>query len=383
MKKFKSGRVVALSAVVFAASFIGASAKSLNFSVGLGPGSSVTQAANRYADKVKELSGGKLTVKVFPLELVSLPEMGPGIRDGLTDIGFMAAPYYPAEFAHTNFLAEQSMMMTLLEPTGKEGLAYAGAMTEYILTKCPECQEEYKKQNHVYMGHISTTPYVLLCRNEIRTAADLKGKRLRAGSAAYKRFAEHFGAVGVQLPASEAYEALSQGVLDCAMLSAGDLTNYRLKEVVNSITMRVPGNVYGGTVAGNINRDTWKGLTNEQRQVLLKAGAQLAAEITLSYQQIQDSDLADAKAAGKSIIEPTADLIKDLRTFVEADQKVVADLFRSNYRVSRAPNMQTEFRPILERWVGLVANVESLDGLAKVYWEEVYSKIDPATYGME
>lgn len=382
MMKFPNAGIAGLAMLLTAAPATTTLAEELNFSVGLGPGSSVTQAANHYAENVEKLTEGALTVKVFPLELVSLPEMGPGIGDGLTDIGFMAAPYYPAEFAHTNFLAEQSMMMTLLEPTGKEGLAYAGAMTEFIMTQCPECQAEYKRQNHVYMGHISTTPYVLLCNAEIREADDLEGRRLRAGSAAYKRFAEHFGAVGVQMPASEAYEALNQGVLDCAMLSAGDLTNYRLKEVVDFITLRVPGNVYGGTVAGNINRDKWQSLSDDERKALLKAGARLAAEITLSYQQLQDSDLADAKADGKTIIEPSDELIEEIRAFVKADQKVVADLFTSNYGVERAQEMQEAFRPVLERWVELVADVETVDDLASIYWDEVFSKIDPATYGM-
>lgn len=371
-----------MAGAILATSLSGALAEELNFSVGLGPSSTVTVAANHYAKTVEELTNGDITVKVFPLELVSLPEMGPGIRDGLTDIGFMAAPYYPAEFAHTNFLAEQSMMMTLLEPTGKEGLAYAGAITEFIFNNCPECLAEYKTQNHVYMGHISTTPYVMLCKPEIRTIADLKGKRLRAGSAAYKRFAEHFGAVGVQMAASEAYEALSQGVLDCAMLSAGDLTNYRLQEVVDSVTLRVPGNVYGGTVAGNINRDTWQSLSNEERASLLKAGARLAAEITLSYKEQGDKDLAETKEAGKSVLEPSEELVAELRKFVEADQLVVAELFKTNYGVENASAMQEEFRPILERWVKLVDGVETLDELADVYYNENFAKLDPSSYGM-
>lgn len=360
-----------------------ASAEQLNFSVGLGPGSSVTKAAEDYAGTVKEMSDGELTVKVFPLELVSLPEMGPGIRDGLTDIGFMAAPYYPSEFAHTNFLAEQSMVLNLIDVDGKEGMAYAGAMSDYIINECDECRAEFEEQNHVYMGHISTTPYVMLCSEEVSTPAQLEGKRLRAGSAAYKRFAEHFGAVGVQMPASEAYEALSQGVLDCAMLSAGDLTNYRLKEVVNSVTLGVPGNVYGGTVAGNINRDAWQGLSDDDRAILLEAGAQLSADITYSYHALQESDLSDARADGKSVVEASPELTEELKTFVREDQELVAELFRTNYGVENAEGMQTEFREVLEKWVGLVKDVETPEDLGQLYWEQVFSKLDPATYSMD
>jgi len=76
-----------------------AAAEELNYSVGFGPNSLFAQSADAYAEYMNEISGGELTIRVFPLSLVSLAEMGPGIRDGLTDLGFMAGPYYPAEFA--------------------------------------------------------------------------------------------------------------------------------------------------------------------------------------------------------------------------------------------------------------------------------------------
>lgn len=361
----------------------GAAADELNFSVGLGPGSTVTQDVEAYAEKIEEWSGGDLTIRVFPLSLVSLPEMAPGVRDGLTDIGYMAAPYFPTEFAHTNFLAEQTMMMTLLDPPeGKEGAVYAGAISDFILNECEGCLDEYEAQNHVYMGHMSTSPYVMLCREPVTDIGQLKGKRLRAGSAAYRRFAEHFGAIGVQMPASEAYEALSQGVLDCAMLSAGDLTNYRLIEVVKAVTTGVPGNVYGGTVIGNINRDVWQGLSDEQREVLLRGTAWLGAHMTWSYLAQQERDLTDATEKGVAVSEADPALMTELAHFIETDQQVVAELFAENYGIENAAQMQEAFRPYLEKWIDLLQDVDDADELTEVYWDEIYSKLDPSAYAM-
>lgn len=357
-------------------------AKELNYSLGLGPGSAVAIAADVYAEKVAELSEGDLSIRVFPLSLVSLPEMGPGIRDGLTDIGYMAAPYYPAEFATANFLAEQSMALNLRGSPENSDLAYAGAMTEYILTKCPECLEEFKAQNHVYMGHIASSKYYLLCNTEVATLDALQGKRLRAGGASFQRFAEHFGAVGVQMPANEAYEGLSQGVLDCAMLSAPELTNFRLMEVVDAITLGVPGNVFGGTVAGNINRDTWQGLSEAERKVLIKAGAMLAAHITWNYHAADAENLAEAREQGKSVLQPADDLVEAVKAFVQEDQAVVADLYQTNFDVSRADEMQEEFSTVLDKWLELTKDVDSAEALTSLYYGEIYAKLDPSTYGM-
>ncbi|PHR20678.1 MAG: C4-dicarboxylate ABC transporter substrate-binding protein [Hoeflea sp.] len=374
-----------MAAIVGAVLVAGAAqAETLNFSVGMGPNSSITKAVNAYAERVEAATDGEVKIKVFPLELVGLPEMAPGIRDGLTDIGYMATPYFPSEFAHSNFLAELSMALNLFEGvSGIAGNAYAGAMTEFITTKCPECLAEFKAQNHVYMGHMSTSPYSLLCNGDVKTIDDLKGKRLRAGGAVFKRFSEHFGAVGVQLPANEAYEALSQGVLDCAILSVPELTNYRLQDVVTSVTLGVPGNVFGGTVSGNFNRDVWAGLTPEQREDIFKEQARLASDMTFTYASEQERNLKETKDLGKSVYTPDAEMQAALKDFAMADQDVVAKLFAENYGVDDAAEMQAEFLTVLERWLDLVKDVKNAEELAKIYWTKNYSKLDPNGYGLD
>jgi len=123
-------------------------------------------------------------------------------------------------------------------------------MTDYIMNGCPECLDEYEAQNHVYMGHMSTSPYLSLCKDvTIDSLEDVQGVRFRSGSSSYQRMAENFGGVAVQLAASEAYEAMNQGILDCAWLAASDLTSLRLIEIVDSVTVQFPGTVYGGSQA--------------------------------------------------------------------------------------------------------------------------------------
>lgn len=361
---------------------LAAQAKQLNFSIGLGPGSAPVLAAEDYAASVKEASGGDLTIKVFPLELLSLPEMGPGIRDGLTDMGYLVTPYFPSEFSHSNFLADLSMLQVTFDHTGSEDLAYAGAMSEFITLNCPNCLEEFSKQNQVYLGHVASSPYALLCKNEISSAEDMKGKRLRAGGANQKRFAEHFGAIAVQIPANEAYEALSQGVIDCSMASLPELTNFRLMEVVNSITLGIPGNVWGGTAAGNINLDTWKSLSADERALMLQEAAGLAAGITWNYHAAHTENLGSAKTEGKSVIEPDADFVSAARDFVREDMKLVADLYKQNYKIDDAEDTQAQFAEILGRWTELTKGIEDRKALGELYWTEIFSKLDPETYGL-
>ncbi|MFE3837211.1 C4-dicarboxylate TRAP transporter substrate-binding protein [Pseudogemmobacter sonorensis] len=357
-------------------------AQSLNYSVGLGPDSAPTRAAHDYAASVAEASGGAMDINVFSLELLSLAEMSPGLRDGLTDIGYVVLSYFTAEYAHSNLLAELSMIQTLLPATGKESLAFSGAMAEYITTGCEECLAEFKAQNQVYLGSAVTPPYMLLCNKPISTVADLRGKRLRIATTTHKRLAEHFGAVGVQIPVAETYEAISQGIVDCTMSAAPELTNFRLIEVVSNITEGLPGNVFGANGSGNINLDVWNALTVEQRELMLREAAGLTAGITWNYHAAGETDIANALALGKTVLSPDAELAGQARSFVESEVGVVADNFRTNYGVARADEMQQEFALVLERWAGLVADVDNADDLAEIYWSQIFSKLDPASYGV-
>nr|MBF0685709.1 C4-dicarboxylate ABC transporter substrate-binding protein [Pseudomonas sp.] len=79
-----------------------AEARDLRYATGYPPNSIGADAAEVYADAVKKYSDGKLGVKVYPLSLLNFLETAPGIRDGITDTGFVLLPYYPNEFPSSN-----------------------------------------------------------------------------------------------------------------------------------------------------------------------------------------------------------------------------------------------------------------------------------------
>src|SRR5690606_3577170 len=98
--------------------------------------------------------------------------------------------------------------------------AFGGALNEFMFTKCPECTTDFERQNQVFTGTGGSSPYMLLCTKPVTSQTDLKGARLRAGGAAWARWARQLGASPVSMPGNEIFEALNQKVVDCAMLSA-------------------------------------------------------------------------------------------------------------------------------------------------------------------
>lgn len=376
--------VVSVAAVGLAAGAIAApsaSAETLRSAVGLATSSAQYYAHERFAEYVAARSD--LKIKVYSMSLLNLKETPPGIRDGVADMGFVLPPYYPAEYAEFNLAANLSMLATTGRQVESPGAAMAGATSEYVFN-CPECQAEFARENQVYMGTGASPTYIMLCTTALRTLEDLKGKKYRSGAANFGRWAEHFGGIKVSIPGNDVYEALGQGVIDCAMLSATELSNLSLFDLVKFVTRRIPGGVYSGVATNNVNRDVWQGLTLEQRKVMLAGSARIQADLTWKYYADAKANLDASPAKGIEVIEPGPEIMAASDDFVRGDLKVIAKQFVDDYGVTNTDAKIAELTKLVEKWKTLTADIaDDPEALAKVYWDEIYSKIDPVTYGMK
>ncbi|MCA8928452.1 MAG: C4-dicarboxylate TRAP transporter substrate-binding protein [Alphaproteobacteria bacterium] len=359
-----------------------ASAGTLKAAVGLAPSSAQYYAFERFADYVKKNSDVK--IKVFSMSLLNLKETPPGIRDGIADMGFVLPPYYPAEYAENNLVSNLSMLSTTGRQVESPGAAMAGATSEYTYFHCPECLTEYERENQIYLGTGASPTYIMLCTKPIRTLEDLKGKKYRSGAANFGRWAEYFGGIKVSMPGNDVYEALGQGVIDCAMLSATELTNLSLFDLVKYVTRRIPGGVYSGVATNNVNVDTWRSLTTEQRAVFLKGAAKINADLTWKYYSDAKKNLDASPSKGVEVIEPGPEIMAKSDEFVKGDLKIIADQFTKDYGITNVESKIETVTKLVEKWKTLTEGLENdPEGLAKVYWDEIFSKVDPKTFGMK
>ncbi|SFR68019.1 TRAP-type C4-dicarboxylate transport system, substrate-binding protein [Marinobacter daqiaonensis] len=360
-----------------------ADARTISYATGYPPQSIGAEAGKAFADAMEDYSDGELMVKVYPQSLLSFSETPSGVRDGMADSGLVLTPYFPSEFPSTNLAAEISMLLELTDaPAETAGLAYAGAMSEYLFNHCPECSGEFEAQNQVFIGGGGTSPYMLLCNTPVRNLEELEGKRVRIGGAQWSRWAEDLGASPVSVPQHETYEALSQGVVDCTIHSAPELTIVKLMEVVSDITTGAPGGVFAG-VGNTVNRDTWRNLDEQQRSSVLHASAVLSAELSWGYAEAAVENMKTAERLERIDIHDASDEMKvRTREFIREDLDNMASTYSEKYGVNGADEMIETFKPILEKWVSLVDGVESGEALAELYWKEVFSKVDVSGHGL-
>lgn len=324
-----------------------------------------------------------IEAEVFDLSLLSLAETPAGVRDGVVDMGLVAFPYFPAEYSEVNLVANLSMLSTTGDLVDVPGAAMLGASMEYTMLGCPDCLAELSAQNQVFIGGMSTGPYALLCTQPVESIEDVSGLRFRSAAANFARWAEAFGGTSVSISANETYNAMGQGTVDCTMSSLADLLGARFIDVAKTVTVGVPGGVFSGIGVANINQDRWRELSEDQRAAILKAASKLAAVTVLSSHTNDTRSLEAAKEQGIQVTEASDSMRAATERFLRDDIEVIKTQFTDSYGVENTDAKVAQFEELLAKWKDLAqAAGTDADALSEVYWFEVFSKVDPSTYGM-
>jgi TRAP-type mannitol/chloroaromatic compound transport system substrate-binding protein len=297
------------------------------------------------------------------------------LQSQVTQDGTLLPIYFPADLPNMSMFGEVSL-------SGKNPQAMASAMTEFIVT-CAPCQDELKKFGMVYLGSGSSDVYELLTTKPVRTAADLKGLRLRSGGAPWGRWAEHFDAVPAQMSVFDQFEAVSQGVIDGTMASIADLVSFRMVEVVKYVTY-VPLGTYHATSDFTVAAASWASLSADERAAMARAANRANADFTDRWGREMPAEAeAAAKAAGIEFIEADPSLVEAMNAFATADVTTAGELSQKNFGIADAPDRIARFMALVDKWTAIAeaANNDPVAIAAKVQ-EEVWSKVDYATYGM-
>lgn len=173
-----------------------------------------------WAQDVTKASNGTLEIEMFPggqlgrnpLQQLKL------VEDGIADLTWTVPGYTPGRFDDVEvtelpFLVrtarEGSLALTRMHQKGQ--LAGFGDLKLLFIGTVPA--------NNIH----STFP--------IASVADLKGKRIRTGSAQLARLVESLGAAPVQLGAPQVAESLSKGVIDGSLNEWNFVATFKLDQV--------------------------------------------------------------------------------------------------------------------------------------------------------
>jgi tripartite ATP-independent transporter DctP family solute receptor len=166
-------------------------------------------AADRFAERVAEATGGEVTVAVFPAaQLGDSPEQLEGLYLGTLDLALTA-------FSHASqFCRELGLFGApfLFEDEAHFAAVFDGEVGGVLEERC---RERYSVR---LLSTLTSGDRVLFNgRRPVEGPADLRGLKIRVmGGEADAMTWQVFGAIPVPMPYSEVYSALQAGVIDGA-----------------------------------------------------------------------------------------------------------------------------------------------------------------------
>ncbi|WP_158971262.1 type 2 periplasmic-binding domain-containing protein [Chachezhania sediminis] len=383
MNSFKFLAAVAAGSSIMSMASV-ADAQTLRFAYGHPPGSILDYAANAFADSVAANEEAGLEVRTFPLSLLNLVETSEGLATGLADIGALMTPIFPKEYPHINLAIELSETLLLGDGPADEaqGVLFGSIITDFVVNDCPGCLDDFRNRNSVFTAAAGSTPYSLTCTQPYVELDDLKDAGMRISGSYWARWSTAVGARPVTVSGNEMLEALTQGVVDCVLLSVPDVYNFGMGDLVTDITEGAPGGIFVVSSA-QMNRDTWLSLNTLQRETLMRAAGAAAAATSMRYQALLD-EIRAKSASGEvkaKFHQAAPSLVEATQAFVEEDMANLVASYAESYGVTDGDDVVQKINALIEKWRGKLEGVETEEELAQLYWDEIYAKVDFATYG--
>ncbi len=335
------------------------------------------EAHQGWADLVREATNGEIDFEVFVGgALIPAKSTMQGTADGLAQVGFHTATYTPSDLPVSNALADMGFETP-------DAYVMSFAFGDFMMND-EEGYDDWRKNGVIFGGSYATPIYYFICREEVKTLDDIKGKRVRMPGGGWARFGQEIGVVGVNVPSSEIYTAFERGSVDCTASDPTHLSSgATLMEVAKTVTMLKMSPFYAG-VTYAYNPDFWQGLTDEQRRMLFDQSARAMARMQIHYDKEAEAALEKAKEAGVTLIEPGESLQKAYDDWVAGGVGGMADIARDTHGIEDPEALYARFRPYVEKWEGLLETVDRHDeeALTALIRENLFDPIDVSSYGM-
>lgn len=251
-----------------------------------------TELVQGWAAAIEEATDGQIKVISYPGEtLLAGAEVYGGVVSGVADMGVSVFAYTRGRFP----LLEAFELPVIVYNNSKVASKVAW---EGIKEMNPEEIQDTK-----LMMVLATGPGDLFTKEPVRTLEDLQGMEIRATGLSAKTL-EVLGAIPVAMPQSEAYEALSRGVVRGNLSPLEVLQGWRHAEVTEYLTM-TPF-LYNTLFFMTMSLDTWNSIPSHLQEVIEEVNEEFFEEVAMGLWDKQN------EAALKFAIEETGQEVINL-----------------------------------------------------------------------
>lgn len=215
-----------------------------------------TELVQPWAADIEKATQGRVKVTSYPGEtLAKAPDIYDGVVKGISDIGISCFSYSQGRFPVCE--AFELPGITYNSSAGASKVAWEGIK---------ELNPKEVQDTHLLMV-ITTGPGDLYTKTPVKSLADLKGMEIRATGMSAKTLTA-LGATPVGMPQSEAWEALSKGMVKGNLGPDETLKGWKQAEVTKYIT-KTPF-LYNTLFFVTMNNDKWNSISAEDQKAIEK-----------------------------------------------------------------------------------------------------------------
>ena len=258
-------------------------------------------AADVFAKKVGELSGGKFTVTTHAGgELMPAFGVVDGVQNGTVEMAH-TAPYY-------FFGKDETFALGCAIPFGLNSRQMTAWMIEGNGLKL--MREFYKQYNIVnFLGGNTGAQMGGWYRKEMKSIADVKGLKMRIGGFA-GRVLEKIGGVPQNIPGGEIYQSLEKGTIDAAEW-VGPYDDQKLGFNKVAPYYYYPGWWEGGPQLDfYVNSKAYEGLSSEYKAIVEAAAAVAHTDMQAKYDAKNPAALKQLVAGGTKLFRFPKDVLE-------------------------------------------------------------------------
>jgi C4-dicarboxylate-binding protein DctP len=154
-------------------------------------------------------------------------------------------------------------------------------------------------------------PQVIFTKDgDARVPAQIKDMKIRAFSETMANFVRHCGAVPLDVSSSKLHQALKEGTIDIAMISAAAVRTRDLWEVTRAITKTDHAAIEFLVV---VNEKVWQSLSEEHRNIITRVAGKVDGETRARALQSEAAAYDFAREKGMKIYELTSREVSEWR----------------------------------------------------------------------
>ncbi len=302
-------------------------AVTLKFHTFMAPMSNVWLTMHKpWMDKVEKESGGRIKFEAYPaMQLGGTPvQLYDQARDGVVDIVWTLPGNTAGRFPRIEVF-ELPFVMNNAEATSK-------AYWEYFQTQCPD---EFK-ETQVLALHVHGPGMFHSVNKPIKSAADLKGMKVRGPTRQITKMLGAIGATPVGLPLPQIPDALSKGTIEACAIPWEVVPAVKVHELAKHHS-EFPANapaLYTLTFVMAMNKAKYESLAPDLKKII-DNNSGMATSAWLGKTQ-QANDAPGRKSAvdrGNAIYQFTAEQTAEFtRLSAEVDDQWVADMDKRGFK---------------------------------------------------